>query len=164
MQSYIASAPTFTISGKLKIPFDKLVFNKVIAYDYDGSEEPYPSIFGSDRKFIPIIERQKALNISQAKEVIDLLTSTSTYGGVTAACFNPHLAFVFYDDSKPVFNVDICLGCNYLIATEEIPAMDIKKINKGAKDEYSAIGFSKKGKSRIKKLGKQLEFHYGITE
>ena len=164
LQNYITSAPTFTILNKLKAPFNKLVFNKIIAYDYDGSEEPYPSVFGTDKKFIPIIEKQKALNILQAKEIIDLLTSTSTYGDVTAACFNPHLSFVFYDSIKPVFNVDICLGCNYLIATEEIPAMDFKKINKGTEDEYSAIGFSDKGRLRIKQLGKQLKFYYGIVE
>lgn len=164
LQSLIKSTPTFTITGKFKTPFDKLVFNKVMAYDFDGSEEPYPSIFEGNNKFIPIIEKQKALTKSQAKELIDLLTSTTTYGEATAACFNPHLAFVFYNNELPVLTVNICLDCNYLIASEKIPAMEFKKINKGTENEYSAEGFSRKGKARIKRLGKQLDFYYGHIE
>lgn len=161
LKGLIKSTPALTISGKLQSPFNKLVFDKVIAYDYDGSEEPYPSIFDRDGQFIPIVEKQRALNQSQAMQVIDLLTSTSTYGGTTAFCFQPHLSIVFYSKEKPVFVTDVCLDCNYLNASVEIPAMHFKKIGKGTENEYSAIGFSKKGKSGIKLLCKQLDFFYG---
>ena len=42
--------------------------------------------------------------------------------------------------------------------------MEFKKINKGTENEYSAEGFSRKGKARIKRLGKQLDFYYGHIE
>lgn len=161
LQSFIKLVPAFNISNKLKFPFDKLIFNKVIAYDFDGSEEPYPSVFDGVNKFIPIVEKQRALTVAQTKELIDLLTSTTTYGAATAACFNPHLAFVFFNNEMSVFKTDICLDCNYLNASEEIPAMHFKKIGKGTENEYSAIGFSEKGKSRIKQLARQLNFFYG---
>lgn len=161
LKGFVKFTPSLTISGKLKRPFDKLVFNKVIAYDYDGSEEPYPSIFDRDKQFIPIVEKQRALSELQTRQVIDLLTSTNTYGGTTAACFQPHLSIVFYNNENPVFVTDICLGCNYLNASVEIPAMHFKKIGKGTGNEYSAIGFSKKGKSGIRLLCKQLDFFYG---
>ena len=52
--SYAAASPKIARIEKLKTPFDTLQFNKVIAYDYDGSEEPYGSII-VDGKFVPVV-------------------------------------------------------------------------------------------------------------
>jgi hypothetical protein len=152
---YIEQADSFKITYGLNKPFDKLVFNKVIAYDFSGSEEPYPSVFDKNGYFIPIIEKQKALSKTQAENVIRFLTDKKTYGGGEAACFQPHLGIVFYNGKKPVFTVDICLDCNYLLSTEVIPSEEANG---------NARGFSNSGKRKIKELGKELGFYYGTIK
>ena len=47
--------------------------------------------------------KQKYLNDKQAQFLIKSLSSNSTYGGSFAACFNPHLGFVFFDNNKVVY-------------------------------------------------------------
>ncbi|MGC4039361.1 MAG: hypothetical protein QM710_00805 [Flavobacterium sp.] len=160
LQDYMVSTPEVKFTKKYKTPFDKLKFDKVIAYDYEGSEEPFPSVF-KNGEFIPIIEKQQALTEKQADFLIDkILTSNDTYGEATAACFNPHLAFVFYKNSKKVFEVDICLGCNSLISSVAIPASQFHKFKFKNGQEGVADGFSKQGKKRIRGLATELDFFY----
>ena len=157
---YIKSAPTITKSKTKSLPFKNLEYNKVIAYDYEGNEEAFGSIT-KEGHFIPVVTKQKALNQKQSEQIIALLTDKKTYGESTAACFNPHMAVVFFKDSKVVFKVDICLSCNYLTSSEEIPAMLHKKITFETGNFTYAIGFTASGKKRIKALGKELDFFYG---
>ncbi len=142
-------------------PFDTLKFDKIIAYDFKGSEEPNPSIITKENKFTNVILKQQFLNKEQSQFLIESLTNNSTYGGTFAACFNPHLGFVFYNNDKIVFKVDVCLSCNYLISSSDIPAMTSKMIDKGTENEYPAFGFSYSGKKKIRKLCKELNFFYG---
>ena len=159
---FIKKTEPFEIKEKLNPPFNTFKFNKVIAYDYEGVEEPYGSVFDINHKFIDIIESQKELTKSQTLDLINFLTNTKTYGGSTAACFNPHLGFVFFQNNNPVFHMDICLDCNYLISSQEIPAQKFKKVRDGNGTEvYSLIGFSNYGKDKIMNLGKQLNLYYG---
>ena len=162
--SYIYNANVINFKPSIQKPFDTLKFNKLIAYDYEGSEEPNPSVLDEKNKFNNVILKQKYLNNEQAKFLIETLTKTSTYGESTAGCFNPDLGFLFFNNNKKVYSIDVCLDCNYLIAESSIPAMEMKKMNKGTENEYAAIGFSKIGKSKIKKLCSQLNFFYGRKE
>ena len=160
--NYRNKTETISVKNTFSKPFDKVDFDKVIAYDYLGSEEPDPSIFNEKGGFNNVVLKQKALSEKQVISIINTLSSKKTYGAPTAACFNPHLAFVFYKNNKSVFVVDICLGCNYLTSTEEIPAMYQHVVNKGKEDEYYIDrGFSKKGKSKLIALCKDLDFFYG---
>ncbi len=161
LEAYVLQTEKLNLKGINSKPFDTLKFDKIIAYDFEGSEEPNPSVIAKNNKFTNVILKQKNLNDKQAQFLINSLTSNSTYGEVTAACFNPHLGFVFFKDNKFVYTVDVCLSCNYLISTSDIPAMNSKMINKGTEDEYPAFGFSKSGKKRIRKLCKELDFYYG---
>jgi hypothetical protein len=141
-------------------PFDTLDFNKVIAYEFEGSEEPYPSVINENGKFVPVIAKQNALTQNEVNELTQLLCSSSTYGQSTAACFVPHLGIVFYKNNKQRAQVNICLGCNYLISSIPILAEYKKKINAGTKNEYSATGFSIEGRTRIKKLCDKYGYFY----
>lgn len=164
LTDYINSAKTVKPNLKNGQPFDKLNYDKVIAYDFAGSEEPYPAVIDKQGKFVPVVLGQQYLSQEQADKILSTLTSKSTYGEATAACFQPHFALVFYKDNKMVNQINVCLGCNYLISDIAIPAETHKKVNKGAKDEYALTGFTGKGKKVIIDLCKELNFTYGQEE
>jgi hypothetical protein len=157
---YKKNSPTFVCDKNFPSPFDSLNYDKVIAYDYEGSEEPYGSII-IQNKYVPVVLKQKALDKNEVNSLIQTLTNNSTYGDITAACFQPHLGIVFYKADSVVNIVDVCLSCNYLISTNDISAMHKTKVNAGTPNEYSAIGFSKIGKAKIKVLCKKIGFFYG---
>ena len=148
-------------NGLYELPFKNLQFNKVIAYDFDGDEEKYSTVI--DKKtnlYNPIVLRQKALNKLQIENLISFLTNNKTYGEGTAACFVPHLALIFYQNDTCVYEVDICLDCNYLQATTEIPASYTKTMKLEDGSEIDLKGFTKTGKMEIINLCKELELDY----
>lgn len=157
---YVNSAPLISKSATESLPFKNLNYNKVIAYDYEGNEEQFNSITKGGN-FIPVVTQQKFLNHKQVERIIALFTDEKTYGETTAACFNPHMAVVFYNGNEIVFTIDICLGCNYLNASKEIPAMKHNKITFDDGDFYYAIGFTESGKRKIRSFSKELGFFYG---
>lgn len=161
LSDYIDGAATIPRSNTTLLPFKNLKYNKVIAYDYEGNEEPFGSITTRDGHFVPVVLKQKSLNQKQVTQLLGVLTDKKTYGAGTAACFNPHMAVVFYDGKKIVFKADICLGCNYLIPSKDIPAMHHKKITFDDGGFYYAVGFTDSGKKKIKDLAKELGFFYG---
>jgi hypothetical protein len=162
IEDYLANTAPIKTDRNYKVPFN-IEFDKVIAYDYDGEEEAFPSVISREGHFIQIIDKQIALNKGQVDNLVnDILTSNSTYGGSTAACFQPHLGIVFFNKSERVFVVDICLGCNYLSSSKLIPATEFHKFKfEGEEKEYSSIGFSEKGKKKIRYLAKELDLFYG---
>src|SRR6218665_557410 len=158
LEDYIRNAPVIKLKKKYKAPFDKFEFNKVIAYDYDGDEETFSSAIGKNGSFIPIIEKQGALTEKQIDYLIDkILTANSTYGGATAACFQPHLSFIFYNENRRVFITDICLGCNFLHSSQLIPATQSHKAKFEDGTDFFQVGFSKNGKKRIRNLATELD-------
>ena len=84
----------------------------------------------------------------------------SSYGEVTAACFNPHLGLVFFKDNKFKNAINICLECNYLNSDVAIPAETHLKVNKGKENEFAITGFTKTGKKAIIELCQDLNFYY----
>jgi len=160
---FIAIAKTVKPNLKNGAPFDKLNYDKVIAYDFEGSEEPYPGVIDEKGKFVPVVLGQQFLSQKQADKILSTLASRSSFGEATAACFRPHFALVFYKDNKMLNQINICLDCNYLISDIAIPAETHKKVNAGSKDEYAITGFTTSGKKAIIDLCKQLNFYYERT-
>ena len=160
LEEYLQNSPAIQLTKKYKAPFDKLEFDKVIAYDYDGDEEAFPSIISRTGNFIPIIDKQIALTEKQTDYLIDnILTANSTYGGSTAACFQPHMGIIFFKDSERVMVIDICLGCNFLETDKDIPATRFHN-HKIEEHIIPDNGFSKNGKKRIRNLATELDFYY----
>ncbi|MBI3233279.1 MAG: hypothetical protein HYZ42_04445 [Bacteroidetes bacterium] len=142
-------------------PFDLIDYDKIIAYDFEGTEEPNPSILDNKQQFAPVVLAQQFLTQRQADNILTSLSSESTYGEGTAACFNPRFALVFYKNNKKVNKIDICLDCNYLEADFEIPAVTHKKVNQHTDQEYSIIGFTDSGRKAIVDLCHEIHFRYG---
>lgn len=161
---YIAKAKTIRPNPKNGIPFGKMDYDKVIVYNFAGSEEPYPNVIDRRGKFVPVVLKQQYLTQEQADKILATLANNSTYGGATAVCFIPHFALVLYKNNQKVNQISVCFDCNYLESEIEIPAVIHKKANAGKINEYPLIGFSKAGKKAIGNLCKQLNFYYGISE
>ncbi|WP_152616714.1 hypothetical protein [Flavihumibacter solisilvae] len=147
---YIAAAKTIRQNPKNGVPFSKLDYDKLIAYDFAGSANTYPSVIDQKGNFVPVVMGQQYLSQEQADKILSALTNNSTYGEVTAACFEPHFALVLYKDNKKVTQINVCLDCNYLIAEIEIPA--------------ETHGFTESGRKAIIDLCKELNFRYGSLE
>lgn len=164
LMDYVISAKTIVPNVKNGQPFDKLQYDKVIAYDYEGSEEPYPAVIDNKGRFVPVVLAQQYLTQEQADQILSTLAKKSTYGEGTAACFQPHFALVFYKDNKMMHQINVCLDCNYQITDLEIPAETHKIVNKGKEDEFALTGYSISGKKAIIDLCKELHFTYGQLE
>lgn len=158
---YRDNAPKIIKSKTKLLPFKNLKYNRVIAYDFEGSEGAFRSITSEEGHFIYKVTKQKGLNQKQSDQIVEILTSKKTYGSRTATCFNPHMAIVFFNDNEIVFKVDICLDCNYLESSQEIPAMKSKKVIYETGNVYFLEGFSKKGVTGIRNLAKELDLFYG---
>jgi hypothetical protein len=157
--SYIPTAGMVKPKKRNGKPFGPLDYDKVIAYDFDGCEEPYGSVITKE-KFVLVILKQQFLTQKQADKILSALTKVSTYGGVTASCFNPHFALLFFKNNKITHKIDICLDCNYLFSDIAIPAETVLQIHIGDSSHYPAIGFSKRGRKAIIDLCKEINFYY----
>ncbi|WP_196888245.1 hypothetical protein [Aureivirga sp. CE67] len=143
---YLIKADSYEIKELKNKPFDTLQFNKVIAYDFEGT--PWKSVFNQkNNKYSDVITNQKKLNIEQIYRLVNLLTNPETYGSEQYECFNPHQGIIFYDNEKVKLVIDICLDCNYLVSSIKIPTVD--------------WGFSDEGIKNIIDLSKDLGLNYG---
>lgn len=157
---YIPTAIIIKPNPKNGVPFDTLNYNKIIAYDFVGFEEPYPSVIDEKGKFVPVVLAQKALSQEQADKILSALASNSTYGEVTAACFSPHFALVFFKNDILINQINVCLDCNYLLSGLNIPAQTHEKVKIG-KEKIPSVGFTKSGRMAIINLCRELSFYYG---
>ncbi|MCB9198600.1 MAG: hypothetical protein H6600_09075, partial [Flavobacteriales bacterium] len=149
-----------------------LIYNKVIAFDFYGTHERYcifdKARFSSDNYRNNAYE-MKILNQDQVNLISNLITNPMTYGQSTAACFDPSMAFIFFDETKIVLEVDICLDCNFLVinSPEEFSLeVDYQKFEEyedsetGESYRYYLVGFSEEGISGIVSLAKELKMNY----
>ncbi|HSN59357.1 MAG TPA: hypothetical protein VLR49_00370, partial [Ferruginibacter sp.] len=70
---FIATAKTIKPNPKNGVPFDKLDYDKVIAYDFAGSEETYPGVIDEKGKFVPVVLGQQFLAQDQANKILSTL-------------------------------------------------------------------------------------------
>jgi hypothetical protein len=162
--SYITTADKVIPKRTIGAPFDTLQFDKAIAYDFEGNDEPYSRIVDKNGKFVPVVLKQQFLTQAQTDRILSKLTKISTYGKAQAFCFTPHFALLLFRENKIVDQINVCLDCNYLISDIKIPAENHYKAKIGKDFEYPLAGFSKSGKKGIIDLCKELDFYYGKIE
>jgi len=161
LNDYIQTADIIKPNVKNGVPFNTLDYDKIIAYDFAGDEETYPSAVDKKGKFVPVILKQQFLTQKQADQILSALAKNSSYGESSAACFQPHLGLVFFKGIKKINQISICLSCNASITETSIPARTHKVFNKGTDNEYSFSGFTPSGKKAITNLCKEIHFYYG---
>lgn len=126
--------------------FATVDYDKAVAYEYDG-EGGTEIIDLESGQLAGKISKEKVIEKEQVTRLTKHLCDPSSYGDVRAACFDPHLGIVFYKAQKPVASISICLDCNYLLSSLEIP---------GARR-----GFSGEGVKGIMDFEKQIGFETG---
>lgn len=137
-------------------PFDSLKYTHVIVYEYLGGEGKGQPLIVENGK-LPYTTKQVELSKNQVSSIVEILGSESTYGGDKAYCFIPRIGIVFYQKEEIVAHISICLQCNYLISSIDIPAKEVVKIIDG-EYEYPAEGFSDVGKKLLMDFCFELGF------
>lgn len=132
------------------------LYHSIIAYEFQGDGERLINycLEHEPQKISKSIELSK----DQLNSLLTVLTSTSSYGNTTASCFDPHLAIVYYNNENIVASIDICLDCNYLSSSVEIPATSNKMIKVDQDYSYPARGFSKEARKAIHQFCSDIEF------
>ncbi|MFD2566543.1 hypothetical protein [Pseudotenacibaculum haliotis] len=146
-------------SGKLHSqfnPFKDLKYDKVVAFEYQG--EGGLQIQKALKKESSKITKRAMLSKEQTKALENIIISPKSYGNTTASCFDPHFAIVYYKNDKVLASVSICLDCNYLISSVEIPATKHKMIKVSDDYSYPAKGFSKEARKQLHSYIKALGF------
>lgn len=137
-------------------PFEKLEYNKVVAYEYQGEGGLLIQRCLKNKK--EKINKSLVLTETQTTKLEKILTSENGYGNTIMSCFDPHLGIVYYHNEDIVATINICLDCNYLISSENIPATELKMIKVSDDYSYPAKGFSKSTRKEIYNYIKSLGF------
>lgn len=160
-KTIVDSEPLISNSDSLFDPFLKLDYDEVFIYNFnfDTAKKQRLNLEFSVNSFnFNKVNKTslKKLDSSTVNHIIKILSDTATYGRQTYACFLPRMGLTFLKDKKTVFNVLICLECNYLESTSRIPAM-FHSSYKLYPDDSEPItlynmGFSDKGKQALLEL------------
>lgn len=140
------------LSSKPNSPYDTLRYDSVVVYDYNGMsgrEIVKNGALVKQEGYRGKIHGSLKISDSKVKWLNKLIGSKSTYGGPTAACFDPHMGVVYYRQAKIVGHFSICIDCNFLRSSHPIPAVEASGMN---------YGFSKSTRKKINQLCKELEF------
>lgn len=138
--SLLISFLSFSQQNKVQT-FGKIKFDKITAYNFEGDGE---NILDEKRQLQKkMIKKERNLSSTQINYLHTNLKDTKNFGGIYAACFNPHLAVVYYLKDKIVGSIDICFECNYFESTF-------------FNSKNSA--FSKIGKKNFEKFCEELQF------
>ncbi len=144
-------------------PFDKMVYDSVVIYDFDwrGESEEYFSIIDEKNELARTVKKSKILTEKESKNLSVVLGLKSSYGEGSSACFLPHLGIVYYKNGNAAAHVTICMGCNILESSIEIPN---QKQGKQESEEgdiyYTQMGMSKSLKKHLDKLLKKYSFSH----
>jgi hypothetical protein len=155
---------TFSLSstGQTKNPFFNLKFDKVVFYDFEDIGDKGSLIVDNNGKFLQNILKQVQLDNTSIKKLNLKLGDKKSYGNGTAACFDPHCGFVYFLKGKPVGQITICLGCNRLYSSIDIPAQKQGKQGQGKDAYYMLDGLSKSFRQFINRLLIKNKFTHQI--
>jgi hypothetical protein len=119
-------------------PYKKLAYDSVVIYDFDWRSPKVEifSIIDENEKLASTVKKSAKVDDRTAKKLSELLGDKNSYGEQSAICFEPHLGIVYYKDSKPIAHVTICLSCNKLSSSRNIPAQNYGNIKSGMSDSF----------------------------
>jgi hypothetical protein len=152
----------YAATGQTKNPYLDLTFDKVLFYDFEIKGEKGSLIVDGNGKHLQTIVKEVQLDSSTIKKFHGKLGDKGSFGKVTAFCFDPHCGFVYYLKGKPVAQILICLECNGLRSSIEIPAQKQGKQGQGEDAYYILNGLSKSFRKHINDLLKRYDFSHQI--
>lgn len=131
-------------------------------YDYEGGKGPDLYIVDEKGQLAKSIKKQVVLISKSIKELNSKLEDKRSYGATTASCFDPHVGLVYYFKEKVVAHISICLDCNRLRSSLDIPAQKQGKVGQGNEAYYISDGLSKSFRKFINMLLKMAKFSHQI--
>jgi hypothetical protein len=157
----------FVCSVKAQNPYATLVYDSLVIYDYGFEMRADESNIKKSGKHYSLINKPaKSIKLSlvEAKEFTTKIGEDSTYAQYSADCFNPHFAAFYYNKGKAIANVEICIGCNRLYPSIEIPAKFARPERiEGGETFYPHSGLSRNFRLYMKALLDKYGFSHGPT-
>jgi len=150
------------VSGEIKNPYKTLKFDKVIMYDFSGGKDWNEYIVNDKGQLASSIKKQVQLDYITIQNLTDMLGKKSSFGAGEAACFVPHLGFVFYLKGEIMAYITVCLDCNGLVSSKPLDAQKQGKIGEGKDAYYMADGPSKLLRTFLNDLLKKYNFSHQI--
>jgi len=148
-----------------KKSFSTLNSDKVVLYDFSGGKgEGIISIIDNKGNLAKTVKKKILLDLETVKVLNKKLESRESYGGATASCFDPHLGIVYYSKNKPIAHLSICMDCNRLRSSRNIPAQNQGKTGKGEDAYYLLDGMSKSFRIYINELLKKYNFSHQMKK
>ena len=138
--------------------FKKLKFDKVIFYDFLGIGNKGSTIIDSNGTYQQKVVKQVLLDKQTLATFNNKLVDKDSYGAGTASCFDPHCGLVYFLKGKVVAQITICIGCNRLYSTIDIPAKKQGKVEEGNDTYYLKDGMSRSFRKYLNQLLKKYNF------
>ena len=129
------------VSGQSPNPYASLLFDKLVMYAYNGADKGAP-IVNQQGELDTTVIKQAMIDPRTAKRLNSRLGDIKSFGSIAAACFEPHLGFVYYRKGKAVAHLDICLACNRLRSSLRIKAQEQGRHGTGRDVYYQLDGMS----------------------
>ena len=134
-------------TGKGQFPENN--FHKIIAYEYDGSNQGENIIHKGQLN--PKVQAEKTLSPQETQNLIQILNQIESYGGDQARCFRPQLGLVFYNENNQIIeHLSICFECNNFAASTKIKASL----------QAPSLGFSNQGRKQLMAFCQNLGFKH----
>ena len=150
------------IHAQQKNPFLTLQFDKVIVCDYESDGEHSYPLVDKNGNLTNIIKKNVILDKQTINALNFKLGNKKSYGQVHADCFEPHFGILYYKMNKVVAQIEICLSCNVLSSSIQIPSQKQDKQGKGDKAYYLGNGMSKSFRKFINNIVKKNNFSHPI--
>ena len=153
---------SFNALSQSKTQIGHLKYDNVKIYDFDCGIEGNQMIVDNTGHLSKAVKKQAYLNKKTIEELNHRLIKKSSYGSAVASCFQPHLGIVYFLKHNIVAFIDICLECNRLESSFEIPAQLQGKQGKGKEIYYTGEGMSKPFRLFLNETIKKYNFSHQI--
>ncbi|GAC1302078.1 MAG: hypothetical protein NVSMB24_06040 [Mucilaginibacter sp.] len=130
-------------------------------YDFSGGKDFNQYIVDNGHLATSVINKAE-LDKQKITALIERLGKKSSFGDGEAACFHPHLGFVYYLNDKIVAYITICLDCNVLVSSLPLDAQKQGRVGEGKDAYYMADGPSKAFRLFLNNLLKTYNFSHQI--
>jgi len=151
-----------SFSKKVSNPYLKLKFDKVMMYDFSGVKDWNQYIVDDKGKLATSVTKATVLDNKIVTEFNAKLGDKHSFGAGKAACFDPHLGFVYYLHEKIVAYITICLDCNVLVSSLPLEAQKQGRVGEGKDVYYMADGPSPALRSFLNGLLKKYNFSHQL--
>ena len=137
-----------------------LTYDSLVIYDFDwrGLNAKYRSIIDEQGNLPPTVKKAVTLPAQEATEMSIRIGEKSSYGQMTAACFDPHFGLVYYEQGLVKEYITICMACNYPRTSIPLPVRDLGTTPEEIEASYSKMGFSKAFRSYLFDLKRKYGF------